>query len=106
MIDQMKTKKTLLIIACFMLPVPLLPGCISYNGDSLFQKEGCSQCHTYNGRGGRMGPDLTAISNIRSDAWINGYIQDPQKMNPSSRMPAFPHLSRAKRKAIIAFLND
>jgi len=53
-----------------------------------------------------MGPDLTAISNIRSDTWINSYIQDPQKMNPSSRMPAFPHLSGAKRKAIIAFLND
>ena len=102
----MKTKKTLLIIACFMLLVALLPGCINYNGDKLFQKEGCIVCHSFNGIGGRMGPDLTAISNIRSDTWINTYIQDPRKINPSSRMPAFPHLSRAKRKAIIAFLSD
>ena len=106
MMNIMAKKQSLILHGCILLLVAILPGCISYNGDKLFQKEGCIQCHTYKGRGGRMGPDLTAISNIRSDAWINSYIQDPKKMNPSSRMPAFPKLSSSKRKAIIAFLSD
>jgi len=89
-----------------MLLVAVLPGCISYNGEKLFKKEGCIVCHSFNGTGGRMGPDLTAISNIRSGTWINNYIQDPKEMNRFSRMPAFPHLSSGKRKAIIAFLNE
>jgi cbb3-type cytochrome oxidase cytochrome c subunit len=89
-----------------MLLVAVLPGCISYNGEKLFQKEGCIVCHSFNGIGGRMGPDLTAISNIRSNTWINTYIQDPQKINSLTRMPAFPHLSSSKRKAIIGYLNE
>jgi cbb3-type cytochrome oxidase cytochrome c subunit len=84
----------------------LLAGCSGmYDGEKLFFQVGCSQCHSFNARGGRMGPDLTAVTNRRSDSWINRYIQNPQKMNPLARMPAFKHLSRAKRKAIIEFLN-
>jgi cbb3-type cytochrome oxidase cytochrome c subunit len=101
----MNVKNTLLQTAYFILLTFLLSSCISYNGEKLFKKEECIVCHSFNGIGGRMGPDLTAISNIRSDEWINGYIQNPKKMNPMARMPAFPHLSRSKRKSIIAFLN-
>ena len=77
---------------------------MSYSGEKLFVKEGCSQCHTYRGNGGRMGPDLSAVTNWRSDSWIDSYLQNPKKMNPLARMPSFIHLSRAKRKAIIEFL--
>lgn len=82
-------------------------GCsMTYNGEKLFFQEGCSQCHTYKGRGGRMGPDLSAVTNIRDDNWIDSYLEDPKKMNPFSRMPSFSHLSGSKRKAIIAFLKE
>jgi cbb3-type cytochrome oxidase cytochrome c subunit len=77
-----------------------------YNGETLFFREGCSQCHTYKGRGGRMGPDLSAVTNIRSDSWIENYLQDPKRINPLSRMPSFKHLSRGKRQAILAFLKN
>lgn len=77
---------------------------MTYNGEKLFFKEGCSQCHTYKGRGGRMGPDLSAVTNLRSDNWINSYLQEPKAINPLSRMPSFKHLSSSKRKAIIIFL--
>ena len=84
-----------------------LTGCSGiYDGEKLFYKVGCSQCHSFNARGGRMGPDLTAVTNRRSDSWIDRYIQNPQQMNPLARMPAFEHLSRAKRQAIIEFLNE
>ncbi len=53
-----------------------------------------------------MAPDLSAVTNIRSHDWIDSYLQNPQQINPLSRMPSFAHLSRAKRKAIINFLNE
>lgn len=82
-------------------------GCsMTYDGEKLFIKEGCSQCHSYKGKGGMMGPDLSAVSNLRSDSWIDSYIQNPQKMYPFSRMPSFKHLSGSKRKAIIGYLKN
>ena len=85
----------------------LVVGCSKiYDGKKLFFTVGCSQCHTFKGRGGRMAPDLSAVTNIRSVNWIDSYLQNPVKMNPHSRMPSFAHLSRAKRNAIINFLKQ
>jgi cytochrome c2 len=54
----------------------LFSGCsMTYNGEKLFYREGCSQCHTYKGKGGRMGPDLSAVTNLKSDSWIDSYMQ-------------------------------
>lgn len=84
----------------------VLSGCSGmYDGEKLFFQVGCSQCHTINGKGGHMGPDLTGVTNRRSDDWIYRYIQNPQKINPMARMHAFKHLSGSKRKAIIEFLH-
>jgi cytochrome c2 len=83
----------------------ILAGCSTmYDGQKLFYSVGCSQCHTVNGKGGRMGPDLSGVTDMRSDSWIMKYIHDPKAVNPNSRMHAFKHLSRAKREAIVAFL--
>ena len=82
-----------------------ITGCSAlYNGEKLFFAEGCSQCHSFKGRGGSLAPDLSAVTNIRSDSWIKSYIHNPQGINPMARMPAFKNLSGAKRGAIIAFL--
>ena len=77
---------------------------MDYNGEKLFFEEGCGQCHSFKGKGGMMGPDLSAVASLRSDSWIDSYIQDPKKMYPFSRMPPFKHLSGRKRRAIISFL--
>ena len=79
---------------------------MSYDGEKLFFREGCSQCHTFKAKGGRLGPDLSAITNLKSDSWIDSYILEPKEMNPFARMPSFKHLSGAKRKAIISFLKN
>lgn len=100
-----RTIKLIQVVGIFFLLVFFLNGCsVTYDGEKLFFSEGCSQCHSFKGRGGRMGPDLSAVTNIRSDSWIESYIQAPRKMNPTGRMPSFNHLSSSKRKAIIAFL--
>jgi cbb3-type cytochrome oxidase cytochrome c subunit len=106
--------QTLKILLCSVLAAAmmfsmahLIAGCsMAYNGEKLFFTEGCSQCHSFKGKGGRMGPDLSAVTNIRSDSWIYSYLQDPKILNPHSRMPSFKHLSHSKRKAIISFLKN
>ena len=102
----MKNSFSLFAVAAVIFSVTqLFAGCsMTYDGEKLFFREGCSQCHSFKGRGGRMGPDLSAVTNIRSDAWIEHYIHDPLEMNALARMPAFKHLSSSKRRAIIAFL--
>ena len=97
----------LLICAITFATAQLISGCSTpYNGEKLFFKEGCSQCHSFKGRGGSLAPDLSAVTNIRSDSWIDSYIQNPKDINPMARMPSFKNLSSSKRKAIIAFLKN
>ncbi|MDX1775455.1 MAG: cbb3-type cytochrome c oxidase subunit II [Desulfobulbales bacterium] len=101
--------KFLFILTCSALVSGyfFIAGCAkTYNGEKLFYREGCGQCHTYKGRGGRMGPDLSGVTNLKTDSWIDTYIQNPKKVYPFSRMPAFKHLSKSKRKAIISFLKS
>lgn len=98
---------SLLVLITALSAAQFVTGCAGvYDGEKLFFRVGCSQCHTYEGRGGRMGPDLSAVANRKSGDWIDSYIQNPRKMNPLSRMPSFSHLSRAKRQAIIKFLQN
>lgn len=102
-----KSFSWILILGAIFSVTQLVTGCsAAYDGEKLFFQVGCSQCHTYYGRGGRMGPDLSATANRRSNDWIDSYLQNPKKINPLARMPSFNHLSRAKRKAIIRFLNE
>jgi cbb3-type cytochrome oxidase cytochrome c subunit len=51
-----------------------------------------------------MGPDLTAISQIKKDRSIHSYLKNPKQQNEQTRMPSFSHLSKNKRNAIISFL--
>jgi len=103
-----KKSSSCILVSVIIFSITLLvTGCSGiYDGEKLFFTVGCSQCHTFNGRGGRMAPDLSAVANIRSHDWIDSYLQNPQQINPLSRMPSFARLSRAKRKAIINFLNE
>jgi cbb3-type cytochrome oxidase cytochrome c subunit len=95
----------LLLCGLCLAAVFIVAGCSTPgNGEKLFFRQGCSQCHSFQGRGGNMGPDLSAVINSRGAAWVDRYLQDPKKMNRLSRMPSFQHLSRRQRWAIIAFL--
>ena len=50
------------------------------NGEKLFwAKGGCGACHVVEGRGGRMGPELTRIGWQRSVEYLRDAVLDPSK---------------------------
>jgi mono/diheme cytochrome c family protein len=47
----------------------------------------CLGCHTLNGEGGTIGPDLTTVRDRRSNAYIAAMVAMPQSVVPGSVMP-------------------
>jgi putative heme-binding domain-containing protein len=47
------------------------------DGEALYQRQGCPQCHRINAKGSRFGPDLSEIGRIRSAEYLRASIIDP-----------------------------
>ena len=58
-------------------------------GAKLFREGECIQCHTINGKGGAVGPNLTSVGSRRTKDWIVQQIKRPSSHNPSTAMPSF-----------------
>jgi len=89
-----------------MVAVTLFSFGCSVDGASLFQKEGCINCHRFKGEGGSICPDLTDVTRKRSDKWIRQQIKDSGVNYPNSTMPGFGHLSEKEIQALIDYLKS
>jgi nitric oxide reductase subunit C len=56
-------------------------------GQLVYQSQGCSNCHSINGIGGTMAPDLTHVGSRHDHDWLFGHFKDPQKYVKNSAMP-------------------
>ena len=84
-------------------------------GERLFLAHGCGACHAVAGTeaAGRIGPDLTALSQRPSlgagilpntPATIDRFIREVDQIKPGARMPAFSGLTPAETATIAAWL--
>lgn len=56
-------------------------------GESLFfGTAGCSSCHIVNGRGGRLGPELSKVGSARSRAYLVESIRQPGRQLTQNRV--------------------
>ena len=71
---------------------PLAESSVDTNWGYLNYVKQCLPCHSLNGFGGNIGPDLLTYSKwqSKSDQWLRKFISHPKKVNPDSRMPEFP----------------
>lgn len=63
----------------------------------------CLGCHTLNGTGGLIGPDLTQVAARRSQAYIAAMVADPQGTVPGSLMPRVA-MPDATRELLVRYL--
>ena len=56
-----------------------LDASLAGTGEGLFASKGCMACHTIGG-GRLVGPDLAAVTQRRTDAFIIGMIMNPDSM--------------------------
>ena len=56
-------------------------------GRLLYDKNGCTACHSIHGKGGKIGPDLTHVGSTRDRDWLIRHFKNPQAVSPGSIMP-------------------
>jgi ubiquinol-cytochrome c reductase cytochrome b subunit len=84
---------------------PASPGRMAVDEAKLYFSLGCSGCHSINGVGGKMGPDLAMVkARNRSPEWIAEQIRNPGSHDPKTSMPAFGKLSRAQALGLADYL--
>jgi ubiquinol-cytochrome c reductase cytochrome b subunit len=76
-------------------------------GKTLFSTQGCIGCHTINGTGGDIGPNLSDEGSKEvSEEWLMIQIKDPKKHDPSSIMPSFGSLNDEEVKSLVTYLQS
>jgi putative heme-binding domain-containing protein len=66
------------------LPREEVPGDAAHGAQLFATKGQCTQCHTLNGHGGAVGPDLSEIGRKRSAAYLRRALLDPGADVPQS----------------------
>ena len=72
-------------------------------GEQIF-KQKCTMCHVVNGKGGKIGPELSKIAVSMKETDIRAQLDNPKKQNPSSSMPSFKSLPKADMDALLGYL--
>ncbi|HLK14865.1 MAG TPA: c-type cytochrome, partial [Fimbriimonadaceae bacterium] len=83
-------------------PPPMAPADM-LRGRKLTESLGCLGCHTINGKGSNIGPELTNVrAKVRPD-WLYAWLLNPRKYLVNSRMPNF-NLTRPQAELIGNYL--
>ena len=76
-------------------------------GAVLFATSGCTNCHTYDGIGAHVGPELTEEgTRNRGIQWQIDHLKNPSAVTPGSSMPPFARLGEENLRKLAIFLES
>lgn len=97
-------KRALTLIAAFAAVALLTVAAqAAPKGDQIFGQK-CAMCHSVQGKGGRIGPELTTVAARLGDNELVEKIRNPKKSNPNSTMPSFKGLPKGELEALAGYL--
>lgn len=73
-------------------------------GEQIIKTRACNICHSFNGAGGFVGPDLTQVGIRRTEEWLFRWLDDPPLILPGTDMPKFEWESDQEIRDVIAYL--
>lgn len=74
------------------------------SGKAVFEGRHCTACHTINGVGGKVGPDLSVIGLQRTQEWMIQHHLNPRSLVGGSVMPDFKY-AKTELEAIALYLS-
>jgi len=74
-------------------------------GRMVFRDQGCYGCHTAEGMGTSIGPDLSRIGAKRNATDLVRWLRDPSTHRPSAHMPKI-QLTEVEVQALAAYLGS
>lgn len=78
------------------------------HGKDVWHKYNCINCHTLFGEGAYYAPDLTKITQLRGEAYLQAYMRDPSRFYDEQkhrRLMPKQNLSEVEIKDLITFLD-
>jgi cytochrome c2 len=75
-------------------------------GEKVISKRACNICHSFNGAGGLVGPDLTQVGIRRTGEWLFRWMGDPSAVLPGTDMPTIEWESDQEIWDVIAYLTS
>lgn len=60
-----------------------------HDGRVLMERNGCFSCHSVDGFGGRVGPELNGVGKRKTDEELFRWIKSPWSIKPGTKMPQY-----------------
>lgn len=73
------------------------------SGEKVYGDKKCAVCHAIKGKGGKAGPDLSAVGVKRDAHWLKAFLKDPKATNLQGKMPPFKG-NDDELEALVAYL--
>lgn len=75
------------------------------SGRKVFEDKACNACHTINGVGGKIGPDLSVYGLQRTKEWMIQHHLNPRSLVAGSVMPDFKY-SQSELESLALYLSS
>jgi mono/diheme cytochrome c family protein len=103
----------MIVRAALFMSVMLLASCAQAQdgralvgqGRMVFRDQGCYGCHTAEGMGTPIGPDLSRIGAKHNETYLTRWLRDPSVQRPSAHMPKL-QLTETEVQALAAYLGS